>query len=96
MTVSSEMENRIDDSSSTDARSVREPHESLMPWVETVMYEGQQLLALQIVRQWSGELDVSRVVLAKSQKRRQFVKRHTLLETLQNVQGFRRTTQKER
>ena len=37
ITVSNEMENRIDDSNSTDARSVREPQLSFMPWVETVM-----------------------------------------------------------
>jgi hypothetical protein len=37
MTVSSEMENRMDDSSSTHARTPREPRLSFMPWVETVM-----------------------------------------------------------
>ena len=37
ITVSSEIENRIDDSNSTDARSVREPQLSFMPCVETVM-----------------------------------------------------------
>ena len=49
MLVSSEMAQRIDDSSSTDARRVREPQESLMPWVETVMCEGQRLQGLQRV-----------------------------------------------
>jgi len=37
MTVSSEIEKRIDDNSSTDARTVREPQLTFMPWVETVM-----------------------------------------------------------
>jgi hypothetical protein len=37
MTVSSEIENRMDESSSTTLRQVREPVSSSMPWVETVM-----------------------------------------------------------
>ena len=37
ITVSNEIENRIDDSNSTDARSVREPQLTVMPSVETVM-----------------------------------------------------------
>jgi hypothetical protein len=37
MTVSSEIENRIDDKSSTTMRHKREPDSSSMPWVETVM-----------------------------------------------------------
>ncbi|CDS51311.1 hypothetical protein [Polaromonas sp. CG9_12] len=39
MTVSSEIEKRIDDSSSTDARKVREPQLTFMPSVETVIGE---------------------------------------------------------
>ena len=39
ITVNSEIEKRIDDSSSTEARSVREPQLRFMPWVETVMRE---------------------------------------------------------
>jgi hypothetical protein len=37
ITVSSEIENRMDDSSSTDARRLREPQLTFIPWVETVM-----------------------------------------------------------
>ena len=42
--VSSEMENRIEDSNSTAARIVREPVFNSRPWVETVMdgYAGNQ------------------------------------------------------
>ncbi|UUZ78674.1 hypothetical protein LP414_09960 [Polaromonas sp. P1(28)-13] len=39
MTVSSEMENRMDDSNSTEARSVRGPQLTFMPSVETVICE---------------------------------------------------------
>ena len=41
MTVSSEMENRIDESSSTEARNEREPQLTFMPAVETVIDENQ-------------------------------------------------------
>ena len=37
ITVSSEIENRMDDSNSTDARRVREPQLTFMPSVETVI-----------------------------------------------------------
>jgi hypothetical protein len=39
ITVSSEMENRMDDSSSTAARQLREPQLTFIPSVETVMLE---------------------------------------------------------
>lgn len=37
ITVSSEIENRMEDSNSTDARRVREPQLTFMPSVETVI-----------------------------------------------------------
>ncbi|MCY1372413.1 hypothetical protein D9M69_596170 [compost metagenome] len=37
MTVSSEMENRIDDNNSTVSLTMREPVRMCRPWVETVM-----------------------------------------------------------
>jgi hypothetical protein len=40
ITVSSDMENRIEDSNSTAARIVREPVFNSRPWVETVMDGG--------------------------------------------------------
>lgn len=43
MTVSKEIENRIEDSNSTAARIKREPDWSSRPWVETVMAADGQL-----------------------------------------------------
>ena len=37
ITVSSEMENRMDDNNSTAERQAREPEFNARPWVETVM-----------------------------------------------------------
>ena len=37
ISVSKEIEKRMDDSNSTDALNVREPRLTVMPWVEPVM-----------------------------------------------------------
>jgi len=43
MTVNSEIENRMDESNSTDARHVREPQLTVMPSVETVILQAVEV-----------------------------------------------------
>jgi phosphoglycerate dehydrogenase-like enzyme len=70
MTVSSEIENRMDDSSSTDARKLREPQLTFIPWVETVMLG---------VLEWKlGPAQESRQSGREKEKRRAFIRKTRL------------------